>query len=181
MKVIIITALLFIGITPLFSQKTFTLTSEDVGGQAGSAQFFNGFGCTGENASPQLQWANVPEDTRSFAVTMYDKDAPTGSGWWHWVVFDLPAGTLEIPANAGNITSGLMPEYAIQSRTDFGSYGYGGPCPPEGHGFHEYLITVYALDTDKLELDRDATPALVGYMINAHLLGKASIVIYAKR
>ena len=135
-----------------------------------------------KSVNEALRYApGVVTEQKGAAVTMYDKDAPTGSGWWHWVVFDLPAGTLEIPANAGNITSGLMPENAIQSRTDFGSYGYGGPCPPEGHGFHEYLITVYALDTDKLELGRDASPALVGYMINAHLLGKASIVIYAKR
>jgi Raf kinase inhibitor-like YbhB/YbcL family protein len=163
------------------AQATFTLTSADVGGQATMRQVFNGFGCTGENMSPQLSWANAPEGTKSFAITVYDPDAPTGSGWWHWLAFDIPATTKGLPAGAGTPGKPGMPEGAIQSRTDFGATGYGGPCPPPGHGLHEYMVTVYALKTDKLGLDANATPAVVGYTINSQMLAKASIVFYYGR
>jgi Raf kinase inhibitor-like YbhB/YbcL family protein len=163
------------------SAQTFTLKSNSVGGQATIENVFNGFGCTGKNISPQLTWENAPQDTKSFAVTIHDPDAPTGSGWWHWLVFDIPATIRELKANAGNPDAKLAPETCIQSMTDFGKGGYGGPCPPEGHGFHQYLITVYALKTDKLGLDKNANPALVGYMLNANTLQKASIVMYYKR
>lgn len=161
--------------------QTFTLSSSDIGGQATMKEVFNGFGCTGGNVSPQLTWSNPPAGTQSFAVTMYDPDAPTGSGWWHWLVFDIPAGTTTLVSNAGNISAGLAPAGCIQSMTDFGGTGYGGPCPPEGHGFHTYIFTVYALKVDKLGLDAKANPALVGYMLNANTLEKASIVMYYKR
>ena len=136
--------------TSVFSQNTFTLTSQDLGGQAATSNEFNGFGCKGKNESPQLSWANAPEGTKSFAVTMYDPDAPTGSGWWHWVVFDIPSNITELVANAGNVELSLAPKGAIQSITDYGAKGYGGPCPPEGHGLHQYIITVFALKTDSL-------------------------------
>ena len=129
----------------IFAQKTFTLTSKDLGGQATIEEEFNGFGCSGKNESPQLSWINAPEGTKSFAVTIYDPDAPTGSGWWHWLVFDIPAHTNELVPNAGNVQLNLAPKGAIQSITDYGAKGYGGPCPPQGHGIHEYIITVYAL------------------------------------
>jgi len=161
--------------------QTFTLKSNDIGGQATSKQVFNGFGCTGENVSPELHWENVPEGTKSFAVTMFDIDAPTGSGFWHWVVFDIPAGTTSLPSNAGNVEKGLMPKEAIQGTTDFGKPGYGGPCPPVGHGFHQYMITVYALKTDKLGLDKSASPAFVGFNLFANTIAKASLVMYYKR
>ena len=163
------------------SQNTFTLSSEDIGGQATSIEEFNGFGCTGENKSPQLSWENAPEGTKSFAVTMYDPDAPTGSGWWHWVVFDIPANAKELKSNAGNVALNLAPKGAIQSITNYGATGYGGPCPPEGHGLHQYIITVYALKTDMLGLDADTNPAIVGYYLWNNTIEKASIVTYYQR
>lgn len=167
--------------TTLSAQKTFTLSSKDLGGQATITEEFNGFGCVGENQSPQLSWANAPEGTKSFAITMYDPDAPTGSGWWHWVVFDIPANVNELVANAGNIELGLAPREAIQSVTNYGAKGYGGPCPPPGHGIHQYVITVYALKTDELGLDDNANPAVAGYYLWNNTLAKASIVSYYER
>ena len=172
-------ALLFAG--SVASSQTFTLTSTDIGGQATDQQVFNGFGCSGANISPQLSWMNVPEGTQSFAVTMYDPDAPTGSGWWHWLVFDIPASVSSLASDAGNAGKMIAPKGAVQSMTDFGSVGYGGPCPPPGHGFHTYIITVHALKVDKLGLDAKASPALVGYTLNANAIQKASIVMYYKR
>ena len=165
----------------VFSQNTFTLSSNDLGGEATINEEFNGFGCTGNNQSPQLSWKNAPEGTQSFAVTMYDPDAPTGSGWWHWVVFDIPADTTELASDAGNTALHLTPEKAIQSITDYGAKGYGGPCPPEGHGLHQYIITVYALKTNTLGLDENTNPAVVGYYLWNNTLAKASIVTYYQR
>lgn len=166
---------------PTFAQETFTLTSPGLGGVGTNKEVFNGFGCEGENTSPMLKWTNAPEGTKSFAITMYDKNAPTGSGWWHWLVFNISSDTKMLPANAGDITSGLMPKGAIQSLTDFGGYGYGGPCPPKGHGYHQYMITIYALDVDKLDLDKDSSPAKVGYNLHGHTIEKASVVFYYQR
>ena len=162
-------------------QETFTLKSNDLGGEATVTEEFNGFGCTGKNQSPQLSWSNAPEGTKSFAITMYDPDAPTGSGWWHWVVFDIPTTVDELVSNAGNIELDLAPKGAIQSVTNYCAKGYGGPCPPPGHGLHQYTITVHALKTDTLELDADTNPAIVGYNIWGNTLAKASIIIYYKR
>lgn len=162
------------------AQSTFTLRSSDLGGQATATQVFNGFGCDGQNISPQLSWEHAPEGTRSFALTMYDPDAPTGSGWWHWVVFDLPKDVTDLAAGSGSL-GGKMPVGAIQSMTDFGGTGYGGPCPPSGHGQHRYIITVHALKTDKLGLDASAGAALVGFNLNQQTLAKASIIFYYGR
>jgi Raf kinase inhibitor-like YbhB/YbcL family protein len=161
------------------SAQTFTLKSSDIGGQATQKQFFNGMGCTGQNISPQLSWENAPEGTAYFAVTMYDKDAPTGSGFWHWVIFNIPAAVTELKSGTGEIAKKLAPKEAIQSVTDFGKPGYSGPCPPAG-GPHEYLITVYALKS-KIELDKNASPAMVGFYLNNNMLGKASLVMYGKQ
>jgi Raf kinase inhibitor-like YbhB/YbcL family protein len=161
--------------------QTFTLQSKDLGGQATMQQVFNGFGCTGENKSPQLSWTNAPKSTKSFAITMYDESAPTGSGWWHWLAFDIPSTTSEIVQQAGNTALNLLPKGSIQSKTDYGSFGYGGPCPPEGHGFHKYTITVYALDIDKLGLDKETNAAVVGFYLNQHTIEKSSLVFYYKR
>ena len=165
----------------VFAQNTFTLSSTDLGGEATINEEFNGFGCTGENQSPQLSWKNAPEGTKSFALTMYDPDAPTGSGWWHWVVFDIPVSNNELVSGAGNTELNLTPEGVIQSITDYGANGYGGPCPPEGHGLHQYVITVYALGTDKLGTDKNTNPAIVGYNLWNNTLAKASIVTYYER
>jgi Raf kinase inhibitor-like YbhB/YbcL family protein len=180
-KVSFIAAIMLLCSTTIFAQKTFTLTSKNVGGQATKVQEFNGFGCSGDNVSPQLSWANAPEGTKSFAVTMYDPDAPTGSGFWHWVVFDIPANANELVENAGNVSLDLVPKGAIQSLTDYGVKGFGGPCPPQGHGIHEYIITVFALKTDKLGLNENINPAIVGFNLWNQTIAKASIVLYYKR
>jgi len=163
-----------------FSQ-TFTLKSNDLGGQFTGKFIANTFGCNGGNKSPHLAWSFSPAGAKSFAVTMYDPDAPTGSGWWHWVIFDIPADINELKQNAGNPDAHLLPEGSIQSVTDAGVAGYGGPCPPENDKPHAYIITVYALKTAHLGVDKNASPALVGFMINQNLISKASLIVYYKR
>ncbi len=160
---------------------TFTLTSDDLGGQFTLKQVYDKFDCGGENISPHLVWKNAPEGTRSFAVTMFDPDAPTGSGWWHWLVFNIPADVHELPAGAGNPQLKLLPPEVVQSINDYGEYGYGGPCPPKGDKAHRYIITVYALKTDKLDLNKDSRPATVGFYLNRYALAKASIMAYYQR
>src|ERR1700743_1383395 len=114
------------------SAQTFTLKSNDIGGQATNKQFANSFGCHGGNVSPELHWENAPAGTQAFAVTMYDKDAPPGSGFCHWLMFNMPANVTELPSDAGNISRNLMPAGAIQINNDGGAPGYIGPCPPPG-------------------------------------------------
>jgi Raf kinase inhibitor-like YbhB/YbcL family protein len=144
-------------------------------------QILNGFGCTGKNISPELMWKNPPTGTKSFAVTVYDPDAPTGSGWWHWVVFNIHADVRRLPAGAGNVNLSLAPKGSIQSMTDFGKPGYGGACPPKGHGTHHYIFTVFALDVESLPLDSSATAAMVGFHLNQHALDKAYLtVVYSQ-
>jgi Raf kinase inhibitor-like YbhB/YbcL family protein len=159
--------------------QSMSLTSAEVkdGGTIANEQVFKGFGCTGNNVSPSLSWSGAPSGTKSFAVTIYDPDAPTGSGWWHWVVFNLPASVTSLPKGAGDVKSKLMPKGAIQSRTDFGSDGYGGPCPPPGDKPHHYQITVFAVDVDKLPDAKNdmASAALVGFDLHFHTLAKASL------
>ncbi|UZO79950.1 YbhB/YbcL family Raf kinase inhibitor-like protein [Aquimarina sp. ERC-38] len=163
------------------NSQTFTLKSTDISGQLTNKQVFSGFGCEGENISPQLSWENAPEDTKSFAITVYDPKAPTGSGWWHWVAFNIPAGTKELKANAGNPSLSLAPAGTIQSTTDFGAKGFGGACPPEGNGDHPYIFTVYALSTDSIDLSADTPAAQVNYFIGANTISKASLIAYYKR
>jgi len=134
----------------------------------------NVFGCGGENKSPALQWSGAPKDTKSFAVTVYDPDAPTGSGWWHWSVINIPANVTELKPDAGNASNANLPQGARQVRIDYGVAAWGGACPPEGDKPHRYIFTVHALKTDKLEIPADATAALAGFMINANSIGKAS-------
>jgi Raf kinase inhibitor-like YbhB/YbcL family protein len=172
------TLLLLLAIATLSNAQTFTLKSSELGGQFTNRCFMNGFGYSGENISPQLSWQNAPAGTQSFAITMYDKDAPTGSGFWHWVVFNIPSNVKEIPSNAGDITKKLMPAGVVQSINDTGNNGYGGPAPPIGPS-HQYVITVYALKT-KIDLKESATAALVGFYLNSAALAKASIVAYAQ-
>lgn len=157
------------------SAAAFELTSAEIkpGGRIADEQVFNGFGCQGGNVSPALSWRNAPAGTKSFAVTVYDPDAPTGSGWWHWVVFNIPSNVTSLAKNAGDPAKGLTPAGSVQSRTDFGKPGYGGPCPPAGDKPHRYQITVYALKTDKLPLDENAPAAMVGFFLHQNLLKKA--------
>jgi Raf kinase inhibitor-like YbhB/YbcL family protein len=153
----------------------FTLSSPTVkpGAMLTEAQVFNGFGCSGKNTSPALKWQSAPAGTKSFALTLYDPDAPTGSGWWHWVVYNLPATVTELPEGAGAADGKALPAGAAQGKTDFGPAAFGGACPPKGDKPHRYIFTVYALKTDKLDVPADATAALVGFMINANKLGQA--------
>lgn len=154
----------------------FTLVSPTIkpGAMLTDAQVFNGFGCEGKNISPALKWSGAPKGTKSFALTVYDPDAPTGSGWWHWVVINLPASITELPEGAGSADGKGLPAGAMQGRTDFGAPGFGGACPPKGDKPHRYLFTVHALKTEKIEVPSDATAALVGFMINANRIGSAS-------
>ncbi|MCY3538583.1 MAG: YbhB/YbcL family Raf kinase inhibitor-like protein [Acidimicrobiia bacterium] len=133
-----------------------------------------GFGCGGGNRSPQLSWSGAPEGTASYALTCYDPDAPTGSGFWHWVVVNIPADTTELKAGAGD--GGGIPTGARQTRTDFGSPGYGGPCPPEGDHPHRYLFTVHAVAVEALSVDADTMPAVVGFMLHLNTLEKAALM-----
>ncbi|MCG3696533.1 YbhB/YbcL family Raf kinase inhibitor-like protein [Aliarcobacter butzleri] len=155
----------------------FSLTSSDLKGQLTKKQEFNGFGCSGENISPQLSWENAPKGTKSFAITVYDPDAPTGSGWWHWVVFDIPSNKTTLASGFGNSDS----KEAIQSITDYGKTGFGGACPPVGDKAHRYIFTVHALDIETLGLDKNTNAATVGYYINSHSIAKASIISYYNR
>jgi Raf kinase inhibitor-like YbhB/YbcL family protein len=168
-------------LSPAASAQTFTLKSANLGGQFTNQFIANTFGCSGSNRSPQLEWQNAPAGTQSFAVTIYDPQAPTGSGWWHWVIFDIPASVHELKQGAGTPSAGIAPAGSIQGLTDFGVTGYGGPCPPENDAPHGYLITVYALKTAKLGVDNKVSAALTGFMLNQNVIAKASLVVYYKR
>ena len=156
----------------------FELSSPDLAADAPIADLhvFNGFGCEGGNLSPALVWKDPPAGTKSFALMVHDPDAPTGgAGWWHWVVHGLPASTSSLPQGAGTADGSKLPAGAMQPRTDFGGPGWGGPCPPVGDKPHRYAFTIYALKVDKLEVPKEATASLVGFMVNANALGKASL------
>lgn len=173
--------LTFFAAAALVYAEGFTLSSSDIAGQLSNKQVFSGFGCQGENISPELNWENAPQGTKSFAVTVYDPDAPTGSGWWHWIIFDIPAEVHSLQRNTGNIKTGLAPAGSIQSITSYGQYGFGGACPPKGDPPHRYIFTVYALKIDKLGLKADSTPELIGFYLGQNMLAKASIIAYYAR
>lgn len=151
----------------------FHVTSQDIQDAATlpMAQVFDAIG--GANLSPQLAWENAPAGTRSFAVTCFDPDAPTGSGWWHWTLFNLPPGTRMLATGAS--TNGSLPAGAGQGRTDYGQAVYGGACPPAGDKPHRYIFTVWALGVDKLDLNAECSGAVVGFNLNANVLAKATI------
>lgn len=159
------------------------LSSDDIvhGKFMSKAQEFNGFGCSGSDLSPHLQWKNIPEGTKSFAITAYDPDAPTGSGWWHWQIVNIPADVTELPTGTGSIKNDKIPSGSSQINNDFGSRGFGGACPPVGHGIHHYRFTVHALSVNKLEIPENASGALAGYMINANTIESSTIEALYKR
>jgi Raf kinase inhibitor-like YbhB/YbcL family protein len=140
-----------------------------------------GFGCAGGNKSPHLRWSGAPADTKSFAVTCYDPDAPTGSGFWHWLVVNIPANVSELVLGAGSLDGKLLPAGAVQTRTDFGAPGYGGPCPPPGSHPHRYLFTVFAVKAEKIDVKADTSAAVVGFNLNFNTLAKAAIMGLFKR
>lgn len=143
-------------------------------------QEFQGFGCTGGNLSPQLSWSGAPKGTKAFALLAYDPDAPTGSGWWHWQIVNIPQNVSNLATGAGDAIKGLNPKGSIQISNDYGVKGFGGACPPQGHGAHRYQFTPHAL-SKKLELPENASGALTGYMVNSHSLGSATIEALYKR
>jgi len=155
-----------------------TLTSGEFadGDYMANEQVFAGFGCEGKNVSPSLSWSGAPAGTKTFALTVYDPDAPTGSGWWHWVVVNIPPSTTSLPKGAGTAEGAMLPQGALQVRTDFGAPGYGGPCPPQGDHPHRYVFTIHAVDLDALDVDANASPALVGFYLHFHTLAKASLM-----
>jgi Raf kinase inhibitor-like YbhB/YbcL family protein len=184
MKRLLALAVLTLAAVPqLAAAGDFTLSSPELtpGGVMATQHVFNGFGCSGGNQSPALNWTAAPAGTQSFAITVYDPDAPTGSGWWHWVVYDLPSQTRGLAAGAGDSTGSRLPKGAVQVSTDFGKPGFGGPCPPAGDKPHRYIFTVYALKVDHLGADPGATPAMVGFLLNAQKLAKTSFTVYYGR
>jgi Raf kinase inhibitor-like YbhB/YbcL family protein len=130
-------------------------------------------GAGGQDESPQLSWSGAPAGTKSYAVTMYDPDAPTASGFWHWAVLNIPASVTSLPAGAGSRDGRALPEGAFQLKNDGGFPGYLGAAPPKGHGPHRYIVVVHAVDVEKLEVDPDAAPAVLGFNLFQHSVGRA--------
>ena len=164
------------------AQAEMRLSSQDFeeGATLDMAQVYDGFGCTGENISPQLSWDGAPEGTKSFIINVYDPDAPTGSGWWHWSLVNIPADTHSLPTGAGSGKAEL-PHGVIQGRNDYGYSGFGGACPPEGDKPHRYIFTVFAMPMETVPLDQDASGALVGYYAETQSLDRARITGFYAR
>jgi Raf kinase inhibitor-like YbhB/YbcL family protein len=146
------------------------------GGTAPQENVFNGSGCNGANVSPEFHWSGAPAGCKSFAITILDPDAPARGGWWHWVVFNLPAKISGLPSGAGNKGSRALPVGSVQCQNDYGEPGYGGPCPPPGTT-HRYRVRVYALNVEKLSLGSDAPPAKVTRLIEEHSIGFAQLTV----
>jgi Raf kinase inhibitor-like YbhB/YbcL family protein len=144
------------------------------GGTLPDAYVFSGMGCEGGSASPPLAWSGAPDGTQSFALTVYDPDAPTGSGWWHWVVANIPSDVTELAEGA---SAGGLPDGALETRTDFGAPGFGGACPPPGDEPHRYIFTIHALGVDSLPLEADMSGAMAGFYIHANAVESASLTV----
>ncbi len=155
---------------------SFTLASPDFTAGGRLPQSARAAYAGGEDRSPALEWSGQPDGTKSYVLTCYDPDAPTGSGYWHWTVQDIPGGTTSLPAGAGTPSAGLLPGGAVVHPTDSGNVAFEGAAPPAGDGEHRYFFTLSALDVEHLEVPPTATPAIVGFMLRAHLLARAQLV-----
>ncbi|QNG38672.1 YbhB/YbcL family Raf kinase inhibitor-like protein [Geodermatophilaceae bacterium NBWT11] len=153
----------------------FAVTSTDLsdGTPVGRELVSGKMGLDGEDRSPQLSWSEFPEETKGFAVTVYDPDAPTGSGFWHWAVAGIPASVTSLDSGAAD---GGLPGGAVQLKNDAGFAGFVGAAPPAGHGPHRYYVVVHALDTDDLGVPAEATPAFLGFNLFSHTLARAVLV-----
>jgi Raf kinase inhibitor-like YbhB/YbcL family protein len=152
----------------------FTLVSPDFADGDTLPQWARSNG--GEDRSPTLHWEGAPSGTRSFALTMFDPDAPTSSGWWHWAVYNIPAKVTSLPPDAGNPEAGLLPPGAVTVPNELGQRRYQGAAPPAGHGEHRYFFTVSALDVERLELAEDATPARLEFLVASHIVARAQLM-----
>ena len=162
---------------------SFGLESDDIreGELIGHEHVYDKFGLTGKDRSPHLRWYGFPPQTRGFAVTCLDVDVLTGSGFWHWVLFDIPASVTELPRGAGSGSMKGLPTGAVHARNDTGAPGYLGPAPPPGHGDHRYVFAVHALDLENLEVTPEVAPAIVGFNLTFHTLARAVMVpIYGR-
>ncbi len=174
----ILYSLVFASAAGITAAADFNLSSGDFksNGELDNKFVYQGMGCRGENVSPALSWSGAPGGTKSFALLVHDPDAPTGgAGWWHWIVYNIPSTATAIAQGAGTSEGAALPKGAVQGKTDFGSVGWGGPCPPQGHGQHHYQFFLYALKVEKLDVPEGASAALIGYMANANSLGKAQL------
>lgn len=184
MKTIIhIAAAALMSITLSAQAADFSVSSPSLkpGGTLPPIHVFNGFGCRGANTSPALSWQGAPTGTQSYAITAYDPDAPTGSGWWHWVVYNIPGTTQSVSEGSGAANSQQLPAGTTQGKTDFGTAGYGGACPPAGDKAHRYIFTVHALKTVRLDLPPDASAAMIGFMIHMNKLDSTSLEVTYSR
>lgn len=169
---VITSSVIMLGLLAAGSAQAFDLTSKDIqeGHPMAKTFEYNSWGCDGGNQSPQLTWSGAPAGTKSFAITAYDPDAPTGSGFWHWIAFDIPASVNQLPRGVDIKKIG-----AKESRIDYGTVGFGGACPPQNDGMHRYQFTVWALPTASLKLDKNTPSAVVGFTLNSSALAKATL------
>lgn len=161
----------------------FQLSSQSIkpASTIGEEFIFDGGGCNGKNRSPDLSWSGAPAGTKSFALTVFDPDAPTGSGWWHWLVVNIASTVTSLAGGAGSADGQSLPSGAVQTRNDYGSVGYGGPCPPPGDKPHRYVFTLHALKVPRIDVEPQFSGAMVGFMINQNVIAKTQLIAYYAR